>query len=1111
MRGRTPLVLRRAFSEPLLLFAAFGSILLATTTLVALTMYASSIAEVGVRRAMETASAGTTAIKISAPVQQATFPEIDRTVRARITERVRDGRADVPVHVTLSARSDSYAVPGQEGRKQPDLTRFGVYDGLDQNAKLIQGAWPRPAPRGTVEVALSQAAAQAMNLAAGSEFTVVGRLDHKPVHAKVTGVFQLADPYADRWDGEDLLRKGVDRGNYTTYGPLMVPQETFLGRFTATSIAATWTAQPDLRNLPPERLRPFAASVTALGTDLKRDCPSCTTYTRLPDMLTQLDQAALVARSTMLVPVLQLLLLAAYALVLTARLLADHRRMEVALLRSRGAGSVRLAVLTGTEALLVAVPCAAVAPFLAPALLRLVNAIPWIQAAGVQIAPEPDAVTFAVSAGVALACAVLLALPALRGARRTYVEEQATRGRGDRQGLLERAGGDVALLAVAALAIWQLQHYGAPVTATAGGELGIDPLIVTGPALALLCGGMLGLRLVPRVSRVAERFTSRRPSLSPALGAWQVSRRPMRYSGPALLLTMAVAIGVVSMATATTWRTSQQDQARHQAAADLRVSGPPETPELGLLGRGATYGGLAGVTAVSPVYRGVTSFSGASPTLLAADATKLDRLLMLRPDLSSDSVRTIAGRLAAGRPEAPALELPGTPKKLTMDVRLGLTMPAEWGQYADLRLRVILSDALGAHREVQVGPIVPDGEPHPVTVDLAAQAGRSGRLSYPLSVRGFLLDLPVPARGSGLTMTVEGAKTDSGVPVTMPGALQWGHTVRGEDHIDAHQVTVGGNAQKAPSGSVLLSVTVPAPKAQQPPEPADPEYLAVVAAPAGVPNDALFLPSDQGRIFRPVPVVLTTDLAADEKLTVGKTAMLDMDGEPITIQVAGIVSAMPGTPPGTSAILADLPTLLTRDVFGARVPRPAGEWWMAARDGDTTAAAAELARHPDWDQTVVDIATLTRQLRDDPLASGLQGALILGFVAALIFAVLGFLVNAAVAARERMAEFAILRALGVSFRQIFGLLAVEQTFLIGLSLAGGTLLAVGVASLVVPHIVLTGQAVSVTPSVLLDIPWPATIALLAAVAALLFAIVAGLARSLRRQGLGRALRIGEDR
>ncbi len=40
MGGRAPLAFRRASGEPLLLLAAFGAILLATTTLVALASYA---------------------------------------------------------------------------------------------------------------------------------------------------------------------------------------------------------------------------------------------------------------------------------------------------------------------------------------------------------------------------------------------------------------------------------------------------------------------------------------------------------------------------------------------------------------------------------------------------------------------------------------------------------------------------------------------------------------------------------------------------------------------------------------------------------------------------------------------------------------------------------------------------------------------------------------------------------------------------------------------------------------------------------------------------------------------------------------------------------------
>ncbi|NBE99361.1 ABC transporter permease [Nonomuraea sp. KC401] len=1012
MRG--PLVVKRAFSEPLLLLAAFGSILLATTTLVALTMYASSIAEAGVRRTMETASFEQTAATISAPVTAETFPAFDRSVRAQL-----DRAYTRPPGLTTSFRSDSYVMPGQEDNERPELLRFGSYDGIDRHARLISGAWPRDSGD-QVQAAISLSASSATGFEPGDEFTTRGRLDPRPVKVRVVGVFQLNDPSGARWADEQLLARGVDRGDFTTYGPLMVARETFIARF-ASNVNATWTAVPDLSALTPEQLRPMAAALGQVGERLKADgCERCTVTGHLPEMLTQLDTASLVARSTMLIPVLQLLLLAAYALMLTARLLADHRRMEVALLRSRGAGTAWLAALAGGEALLVAVPCAIIAPFLGPPLLSLVNTLPWIRSSGVRLSPVADVGTFLVSFGVALASAVLLMLPALAGARRTYVEEQSARGRAGGRGLIERAGADMALLVVAGLAIWQLRHYGAPVTATAGGGLGIDPLIISGPALALLTGGMLGLRLVPRVSKLAERLTSRRPTLAPALGAWQVARRPLRYAGPALLLTMAIAIGIVSMATASTWRTSQLDQARHQAGADLRLSGPADGPELGSLGRGTAFTALPGVTAASPSFRGQTEVGGESALLIGLEAGKLGEVFHLRPDLSTQPVEDMARRLVGTH--AGELVLPGRPSTLTLRAQADAGLP----------LRLVLSDGLGVWRDVPLGVLKPGD--NRVEVNLKALAGQSGKITYPVALRGL----------------VAGA-TESAAKLTLTGLSADGR------ELETPQVTMEANDSRP------------------------------AVATFGTRREA------------PLPVVLTSDLAVSLKLGVGQVGRASIDRRVLQIKVVAVVQTMPTGTAGQPAVLADWETLQTSDLAAAGLPRPATEWWLAA--DDTTAATRVLKSRPEWDVTPLDQGALAAQLQDDPLASGLQGALILGFLAALVFAVLGFLVNAAVAARERMAEFGILRALGVSSRQVFGMLAVEQAFVIGLSLAAGTGLAVVVGTLVVPHIVLTGQASAVTPGVLLDIPWAATLAMLALVAAVLLAIVAALARNLRRQGL----------
>jgi ABC-type antimicrobial peptide transport system permease subunit len=128
-----------------------------------------------------------------------------------------------------------------------------------------------------------------------------------------------------------------------------------------------------------------------------------------------------------------------------------------------------------------------------------------------------------------------------------------------------------------------------------------------------------------------------------------------------------------------------------------------------------------------------------------------------------------------------------------------------------------------------------------------------------------------------------------------------------------------------------------------------------------------------------------------------------------------------------------------------------------------------------------------------------------------VFAAIGFAVNTAVSARERAGEFAILRALGVRGRQVLGLVAVEQAFLVGMGLAGGLLLGIVVARLVVPHVVLTVSATAPYPPAQVILRWPVVLAMLAAIVVLLTAVLLLLVRSLRRGGPGQTLRLGEDR
>ena len=1098
-------------SEKALFAAACLTTLLATTVLVALGGYTLAVTDSGARRTLARAPAGQLETRIIARATGATYAKTERAVRTGLA----GAYSGVPFTAAVSARGDSYTLPGQRHARRPLLTTFAMYAGIERHATLLRGAWPRPrpptAPGGIVEAALPEPAARAMKMSAGGTYTVHSRLDGRAARVRITGLFTVNradDPF---WYDDPLVTRGVQTLSYTTFGPLIVAPETFVGGFAATGVTVRWLVLPDVDAIRPNQLGGLADRVAGLGDRLAAADPDAQhiVATDFPRVLAQLDQAALVSRSTMAIPLLQLLVLSGYALLLLGRLLAEHRRMETAVLRARGASLRQLSGLTIGEAVLLTAPAMVTAPLLAPALLRLAGKVSIIKDAGLRLDSTPAATLWVAAVPAAAACAVALTLPALHGVTRSYVAARTIRGRGARHGALQRAGADLALALVAALGVWQLVRYGGPVTeqagtsGQAGGALGIDPFIVAGPALALLGGGALVLRIVPIAARAAERATSRRDALAPALGAWQVSRRPLRYAGPALLLVMAIAVGVLSVTAGVTWRRSQLDQADFQAGADLRVTPARDAGAPAPFGQGAAFGTLPGVSVAGPVLRKTSSAGDQEVSLLAVDAAKAGALLRTRP--------TTAPPGAA----PPAIAPPGRADRLAFDVRIvphgALGDP---GHVTRGRLFVLLVDAFGVVARVGLGGVglggVPgDGRFHVRDAGLAALTGPGGRLSGPIAIRGFRYDYAADAALPPLTLSLRVRGTPGPPAAAEPGLRPPAGNAWSSAFRPAGGVSLSGSAGDGDTGGAVVrpdgrSLTVELPK------------VAPVGDRFGGPVGARLTvvlgrsgerPADSAP---PLPGIINAELARRAGVGVGGRLTLTEPYGPQPVTVAGIVPALPSTSPNEPAALVDWRAYADRSTVLTGTETAPTEWWLAT-GGDTAPAVRTLARHPAWTAGVVDRMALRRELRDAPLGAALQGAFVLGFLAALGLAVVGFAVNAAVSARERRAEFAVLRALGVSTRQVFGMLGVEQVFLVVLGLVGGLALGLVIGHVVIPHTVLTVRATAPYPPVRLIVPWPSIIGLLAGVPVLLAGVFALLVRSLLRRGLGSATRIGEDR
>ncbi|MET9554836.1 ABC transporter permease [Streptomyces sp. NPDC006645] len=1134
----TGFVFLRVRAHRLLLAAALLAVLLTTSVLSALTAFSGSIGDAALRHTLQGRDAAAAALVITAQVPAGDRPAANKAA----TEVARESFDGLPVTVRKLERSGSYALPralqppaARAG--DPDLTHFATLD--RSRVRLVTGSWPTATGTSAadpVRVAFPEEAATELGLKAGTRLTLVDRLGGKPLTIHVTGVYRPADLTDPYWKLDTLGGQGVQTVTFTTYGPLLTDPALFdSGRLQAGDLS--WLAAADFRSVTTGRIDALRAAAERGPKSLAAQpvfADGVTARTTLPGVLDRTERALLVSRSTLLIVAVQLVLLAGYALLLVARLLSTERTGESELLRARGGSGRRIAWLASVEALLLALPAALCAPLLAGPLTRLLVRHGGLDDIGLRLGDTSTAQVWLTGGGVALACAAAVVAPALASAGLTRLR----RGRAGTLPGPVRAGGDVGLLLIAAVAYWQLDRQ----TATSGGgalsgdsrgELGVDPLLVAAPALALLAGTVLTLRLLPPVARLAERRAASGAGLSSALAGWQFSRRPLRGAGPVLLLVLAVAMGMLAIGQSASWDRSQEDQADFRTGASLRVlANRPGDP-----GQAGIYAALPGVRAAAPAHRATSELSAdRTATVLALDTGQADERMLLREDLSGLSGDDGAARLLE------AVQPPNTPRtpkgtagaKAAETARVGVPLPEDTRQLrVTLRLTdtsapdgvsptgsapfttVLVEDRYGIGYRLLAGEVPVDGRPHTVTLDLAGDADSARgpgaartplAPAGPLALTGLELDLSAP-QGRSETHRVgvdalQSLDADGAVrPVDVPADFGWRATLLAS--LDGESDPDLPLKPAAPSKAPLAL-----------------SYKTGVSPQAGAYLDPVRRLTVHVGVPRPEPPAVLPAIATDSFLRAagaktGQSLDVEVAGDRLRVRIVRTVDALPTTGPGAlsaqaasesadsartgdgGGLLLDL-RAVNQVLADRREPSLAPtEWWLSAAPGRAPEIAETLRARSDVDPAQVMVREETAaELLSDPLGVGPQSALLAAAIAAAALAAVGFAVSAAGSLRERAAEFALLRALGTPRRQLARLIATEQGLLLMVALLVGLALGSVLTRAVVPLVVLTGQATQPVPAVLVELPAGQVAALLAGVSALPLLLIAYL--TLRR-------------
>jgi hypothetical protein len=1098
------LVVRRARVQWQLVVVVTAIAVLACTLISSLALLVAATELGAVRGALSSATVEQTEIRVGLTRPEGPLSENRATVENVFASVLGDAAS---VTALATAESELYSLP-LSGFADP-LVYLGELDSIEQNTTLVEGAWPT----GVNEVALPQQGAAVLGLTVGDTVTAYGTtLDQPDIAITISGTYDISDPTSAFWGGDIIAGAGYDprfpvpgtAGALQTdaVGPLVVADGTldtesvpvqrltvrFVPSFSATTADQLAPLQARLAAAP--ETSPAAIGDIADAVDVT---------SRLDGLVDTVTAAMTVTRSTVVVVSLLLFVLSVAALGQAARLLTEARVAERHLMRARGASARQVLALAAVEALLIAAFTAAVSPLLARLVYLLVAQQPAMVAAGMAGDPGVPPIVVGVSAAIGGLFWVVLITPLL-GREASFHEGEQGKGRQRRFSGLQRSGVDVAVLVLAGVAYWQLVTYQGP---SSGSTLGVDPVLVAGPALVLLAGAFLAVRIVPAVSVFTERLAERGRGAVVSLAAWEIGRRAQRATAAILLLTLALAVGTFSHSFLASWRQSQIDQSAFALGAPLRLTADtadvavPQAAQPVLRSAGLVAGPDEDIS-----YFNTPNGEPAAIVGLTADA----RELLRRDRLGDEGGSVIADSLSAAPDLTALVELPDDSAGIAASVRV--TSATELSGIV-VRLRFLIENAAGQQSTVDMGVVPLDGEEHYVRGDVPEAQTRNGlriigfqavvtakdptRDGENPRTRAELLIRDLTSVGTVDESTPPGAYP--GKPVAVDPEASWrasGYGNGSAEHPSAY----------APDGWQLgLGFTIP----------------------LSIASEAVSYAGFGWMQVAEIPAVLTRSLADTLDAKVADRLTLIIGDAAVPIKVVAISASAPGggsqslidglggiSDDAASTVVVD-EVLLARALYQAGVAESAvREWWLDLPEGEAEQYLPYLAVQYEG-VTPQSAELLGIAMQQDPLRVATQGSLWLVILGAAALAAVGFAVHSTGSLRSRAIEFAQLRAVGLSRRRLVAVIGIESLLISVLGTVFGIGLGVLLAYLVGPLVGVTGDGTPAVPAVQVIVP-SADIALLAAeLAIVLAAIVLIAARVQRVAEPASALRRGDER
>ena len=1128
---------RRSRSHwPMLAVVSVG-VVAAVVTIAASVIYFDSLGDIALTREIANDRVGSHDIVISGQETDINAAS-NRRILELVETSVDEFASPIITDLTLAYGSTTLMV---EQAKSPDIEldnslRAVLINApeLRSNSILTAGSWPsvivgeNEPGQLLIDVALEESAAGLLELVVGDTVVVAPFWDdlNDSIAVRISGTFVLSGPDPNFWaEVEDKFFLDDPDLNFLPLIPDPGVFESVVGPYLpGMTVRYFWRFHVDS-----SRVNASGANKLLLGFDeLKAELqPKINSYSQkipLQSLLERNQQQTFFSRLPMTVVFSVIAAVVLYFVGTMSILMVETQRDDIARLRTRAATVRQVVGAFVIEGAVVALLAILLAPPIAALVVKWLGVIPLFSGlnGGDPLPVSLGQTAYIVSILTGVAGFIAMVIPASLAAKRTVVSSVRELTRPSPQGALQKYYLDIVLFGLLLLFASQLTSDGSFVDVPGVGAAQIDKINVAMPALVLAFGGFVALRAFPALVEVVARLTSL-PRISgfvsPAVSLvlWQMARNPRHYSRLSLLMILTAGLGVFAASFAESVDVSASDRARYQSGSDLRVNGISYANRVKTAVTFRSIAGTSGIELAAPAFRTVgvdlTADVVSTFTYLGVDPEPMVDIAWVREDFASIS---LADQMELLRGARTGISIPGDARWITAKVR-----PTT--RRAESRIAARLSDSTGRLFTLNLGSLLPrPAAGRPFKCDVAEVhlppnwctiAGSLDSIDFngvnpipPLRLEFIGVGLPNVERGrfsranppflnsgsvdidevgivleSGEARVIEEFNEDSSWMTVEPGLNQYGARLE-------PLLTIEEDGSEGEDQGIAVMFWKPVP----------------ITRLRGV---------TVGSMNAPIPVIASTDFMDRGGYEVGERVTVDIQNIRVPMRLAGVADYFPTLDPEFSSFVVGniRSTWMALNADKMRNAEQVNEVWIDTGEAAPSEVGDELRRRSQFPPSLIAQDQLLRDAAVDPLISaGWRALLAIAFATVLAASAVGFLVYSQVTFASRMTEYAVVRTLGLTTRQILGLVTLELLMVLVPAVLVGGVLGMRMGSTIIPFLVTSGEGVRVVPPVLLNVDWQTVGVLVGVLGAIFLAISIGLISSVRKISPPRVMRMGQN-